>query len=59
MQRKPRNDVARGCHGNCMQVQFPALQLSVNLPDDANLNDQRMSTSYRTLCEIWCCCGDD
>jgi len=58
MQREPRNDVARGCHGNYTQVHFPALQLSENLPDDATLNDRRMTTSYRTLCEIWCFYGD-
>jgi len=59
MQRKPRNDAARGCHGNSMQVHSPALQLSENLPDDANLNYRRMPTIYRTLCEIWCYCPDD
>jgi len=59
MQREPRNDVARGCHGNCMQVHSPALQLSENLPDEANLNDRRMPTSYMTLCEIRCYCPDD
>jgi hypothetical protein len=59
MQLDPRNDVARGCHGNCMQVHSPALQLSENLPDEANLNDRRMPMSYRTLCEIRCYYPDD
>jgi hypothetical protein len=40
-------------------VHSTALQLSENLPDDANLNDRRMLTIYRTLCEIWCYCLDD
>jgi len=35
------------------------LQLSENLPDEANLNDRRMPTSYRTLCEVWCYCPED
>jgi hypothetical protein len=59
MQPKPRNDVARGYHGNCMQVHFPAAQLSEDLPDDANLSDRRMPVIHRALCEICCYCGDD
>lgn len=42
-----------------MQVHSPAQQLSENLPDETNLNDRRMPTSYRTLCEIQCYCPDD